>query len=205
VRHGVDRVCKLAVGAEVPPGTSGEAKIGRGLTICTVNWKRRPRDEIFEPLKRHRIARCCRRRREMGVAYRRRYIRRTSHGNLPHANDPKSSVVDKYHRADDVQTCSLWMAAASTSGRNQPTCTIQALAYRAADNILARQRVEVLRHQFEVIVRRQKCIGRDCRAGCLDSGCMGGNTEVGRKKRSEFTTRRDPSPPTLQVARNVAS
>ena len=52
-------------------------------------------------------------------------------------NDPKSSVVDKYHRAHDVPN--LFIVDGSsfvTSGRNQPTCTIQALAYRAADHII---------------------------------------------------------------------
>ncbi|HKS97206.1 MAG TPA: GMC oxidoreductase, partial [Terriglobia bacterium] len=51
-------------------------------------------------------------------------------------NDPKASVVDKHHRAHDVPN--LFIVDGSsfvTSGRNQPTCTIQALAYRAADGI----------------------------------------------------------------------
>ena len=50
--------------------------------------------------------------------------------------DPKNSVVDKFHRAHDVPN--LFIVDGSsfvTSGRNQPTCTIQALAYRAADHI----------------------------------------------------------------------
>jgi hypothetical protein len=37
-------------------------------------------------------------------------------------NDPKASVVDG--------------SSFVTSARNQPTCTISALAYRAADNII---------------------------------------------------------------------
>jgi choline dehydrogenase-like flavoprotein len=51
-------------------------------------------------------------------------------------NDSNNSVVDKYHRAHDVPN--LFIVDGSsfvTSGRNQPTCTIQALAYRAADHI----------------------------------------------------------------------
>lgn len=50
----------------------------------------------------------------------------------------KNSVVDKYHRAHDIPN--LFIVDGSsfvTSGRNQPTCTIQALAYRAADNIIS--------------------------------------------------------------------
>ncbi len=57
-------------------------------------------------------------------------------GTCRMGNDPAKSVVDKYHRAHDVQN--LFIVDGSsfvTSGRNQPTCTIQALAYRAADHI----------------------------------------------------------------------
>ncbi len=60
-------------------------------------------------------------------------------GTCRMGNDPKASVVDKYHRAHDVPN--LFIVDGSsfvTSGRNQPTCTIQALAYRASDYI-ARQ------------------------------------------------------------------
>jgi choline dehydrogenase-like flavoprotein len=60
-------------------------------------------------------------------------------GTCRMGNDPKSSVVDKYHRSHDVRN--LFIVDGSsfvTSGRNQPTCTIQALAYRASDYI-ARQ------------------------------------------------------------------
>ena len=58
-------------------------------------------------------------------------------GTCRMGNDPKSSVVDKHHRAHDVPN--LFIVDGSsfvTSGRNQPTCTIQALAYRAADHII---------------------------------------------------------------------
>jgi len=58
-------------------------------------------------------------------------------GTCRMGNDAKSSVVDKYHRAHDVPN--LFIVDGSsfvTSGRNQPTCTIQALAYRAADHII---------------------------------------------------------------------
>jgi choline dehydrogenase-like flavoprotein len=58
-------------------------------------------------------------------------------GTCRMGNDPKRSIVDKYHRAHDVPN--LFIVDGSsfvTSGRNQPTCTIQALAYRAADHII---------------------------------------------------------------------
>lgn len=58
-------------------------------------------------------------------------------GTCRMGNDPKKSVVDKNHRAHDVPN--LFIVDGSsfvTSGRNQPTCTIQALAYRAADHLV---------------------------------------------------------------------
>jgi choline dehydrogenase-like flavoprotein len=58
-------------------------------------------------------------------------------GTCRMGNDPKTSVVDKFNRAHDVPN--LFIVDGSsfvTSGRNHPTCTIEALAYRAADNIL---------------------------------------------------------------------
>jgi len=58
-------------------------------------------------------------------------------GTCRMGDDPKQSVINKYHRAHDVPN--LFMVDGSsfvTSGRNQPTCTIQALAYRASDHIV---------------------------------------------------------------------
>jgi choline dehydrogenase-like flavoprotein len=52
--------------------------------------------------------------------------------------DPAKSVVNSYGRAHDVPN--LFVVDGSsfvTSGRQQPTATIQALAYRAADNMMA--------------------------------------------------------------------
>jgi choline dehydrogenase-like flavoprotein len=46
-------------------------------------------------------------------------------------------VVDKYHKAHDVPN--LFIVDGSsfvTGGRNHPTMTIQALAFRAADNLI---------------------------------------------------------------------
>src|SRR5271165_5536223 len=58
-------------------------------------------------------------------------------GTCRMGNNPAESVVDKYHRAHDVPN--LFIVDGSsfvTSGRQQPTCTIQALAYRAADHMV---------------------------------------------------------------------
>jgi choline dehydrogenase-like flavoprotein len=57
-------------------------------------------------------------------------------GTARMGNDPKSSVVDKYHRAHDVPNLFLCDGSSFvTSGRGQPTMTIQALAFRAAEHI----------------------------------------------------------------------
>lgn len=57
-------------------------------------------------------------------------------GTCRMGNDPKSSVVNTDHRAHDVPNLFLCDGSSFvTSGRNQPTLTIQALAYRAADRI----------------------------------------------------------------------
>lgn len=58
-------------------------------------------------------------------------------GTCRMGNDPKTSVVDKYHKAHDVPN--LYIVDGSnlvTGGRNHPTMTIQALAYRAAEHIV---------------------------------------------------------------------
>jgi choline dehydrogenase-like flavoprotein len=57
-------------------------------------------------------------------------------GTCRMGNDPRTSVVDKFHRAHDVKN--LFIVDGSsfvTSGRGQPTMTIQALAFRAGDHI----------------------------------------------------------------------
>ena len=58
-------------------------------------------------------------------------------GTCRMGNDPKTSVVDKYHKSHDVPN--LYVVDGSnlvTGGRNHPTLTIQALAYRAADHLI---------------------------------------------------------------------
>ncbi len=57
-------------------------------------------------------------------------------GTCRMGDDPASAVVDRYHRAHDVPN--LFVCDGSSfvsSGRGQPTMTIQALAFRAADHI----------------------------------------------------------------------
>jgi len=58
-------------------------------------------------------------------------------GTCRMGDDPSSSVIDKYHRTHDVPN--LFISDGSsliTSGRGQPTMTIMAMAFRAADNII---------------------------------------------------------------------
>ena len=59
-------------------------------------------------------------------------------GTCRMGDDPKQSVVDRNNRAHDVRNLFLVDGSSFVSaGRNQPTCTIQALAYRAADHMIA--------------------------------------------------------------------
>ncbi|MEO7457173.1 MAG: GMC family oxidoreductase [Gemmatimonadaceae bacterium] len=67
-------------------------------------------------------------------------------GTCRMGNDPRKSVVDKYHRAHDVPN--LFVVDGSsfvTSGRGQPTETIQALAFRASEHIARLAREGALR------------------------------------------------------------
>ena len=62
-------------------------------------------------------------------------------GTCRMGNDPQTSVVDKYHRTHDVQNLFLCDGSSFvTSGRGQPTMTIMALAFRAAEHIGAAAR-----------------------------------------------------------------
>jgi choline dehydrogenase-like flavoprotein len=59
-------------------------------------------------------------------------------GTCRMGNDPKKSVINADHRTHDVQNLFLCDGSSLvTSGRGQPTMTIQALAFRAADRITA--------------------------------------------------------------------
>jgi choline dehydrogenase-like flavoprotein len=57
-------------------------------------------------------------------------------GTARMGDDPRTSVVDRFHRAHDVRN--LFVCDGSsfvTSGRGQPTMTIMALAFRAGEHI----------------------------------------------------------------------
>jgi choline dehydrogenase-like flavoprotein len=59
-------------------------------------------------------------------------------GTCRMGNDPKTSVINSDHRTHDVKNLFLCDGSSLvTSGRGQPTLTIQALAYRAADRVTA--------------------------------------------------------------------
>jgi hypothetical protein len=58
-------------------------------------------------------------------------------GTCRMGNDPKSSVVNKYHRAHDVPNLFVIDGSSMvTGGRNHPTMTISALAYRCAEHLV---------------------------------------------------------------------
>jgi len=60
----------------------------------------------------------------------------TDFGTCRMGNDPKTSVINTDHRMHDIKNLFLCdESSLVTSGRGQPTMTIQALAYRAADRI----------------------------------------------------------------------
>jgi len=62
-------------------------------------------------------------------------------GTCRMGDDPATSVVDRYNRSHDVPN--LFMVDGSsmvTSGRGQPTMTIMALAFRAAEHMIAAAR-----------------------------------------------------------------
>ncbi|HSH75412.1 MAG TPA: GMC oxidoreductase, partial [Longimicrobiales bacterium] len=59
-------------------------------------------------------------------------------GTCRMGDDARTSVVDRHHRAHDVPNLFICDGSSLvTGGRGQPTMTIQALAFRAADHITA--------------------------------------------------------------------
>jgi choline dehydrogenase-like flavoprotein len=57
-------------------------------------------------------------------------------GTCRMGDDPASSVVDRYHRSHDIRNLFICDGSSFvTSGRGQPTMTIMALAFRAAEHI----------------------------------------------------------------------
>ena len=59
-------------------------------------------------------------------------------GTCRMGDDPTTSVVDRHHRSHDVQNLFICDGSSMvTSGRGQPTMTIMAMAFRAAEHITA--------------------------------------------------------------------
>jgi choline dehydrogenase-like flavoprotein len=57
-------------------------------------------------------------------------------GTCRMGDDPRTSVVDRYHRTHDVKNLFICDGSSFvTSGRGQPTMTIMALAFRASEHI----------------------------------------------------------------------
>jgi choline dehydrogenase-like flavoprotein len=62
-------------------------------------------------------------------------------GTCRMGDDPRTSVVDRWHRTHDVPNLFVCDGSSMvTSGRGQPTMTIQALAFRAGEHIAAAAR-----------------------------------------------------------------
>jgi choline dehydrogenase-like flavoprotein len=59
-------------------------------------------------------------------------------GTCRMGNDPRTSVIDKFHRTHDVRNLFICDGSSLvTSSRGQPTATISALAFRAGEHIAA--------------------------------------------------------------------
>jgi choline dehydrogenase-like flavoprotein len=59
-------------------------------------------------------------------------------GTCRMGDDPATSVIDKYHRSHEIPNLFICDGSSLvTSGRGQPTMTIQALAFRAGEHIAA--------------------------------------------------------------------
>ncbi len=57
-------------------------------------------------------------------------------GTCRMGDDPNTSVIDRYHRSHQVKNLFICDGSSMvTSGRGQPTMTIMALAFRAAEHI----------------------------------------------------------------------
>jgi len=66
------------------------------------------------------------------------------HGTCRMGDDAKTSVVDPHHRTHDVSNLFIVDGSSFVTACCQPTCTIQALAYRAADHIAREARKAVI-------------------------------------------------------------
>ena len=73
-----------------------------------------------------------------GLQQRTRWLRSLIFGTCRMGDDPATSVVDRHHRSHDVPNLFICDGSSMvTSGRGQPTMTIMALAFRAAEHIAA--------------------------------------------------------------------
>jgi choline dehydrogenase-like flavoprotein len=62
-------------------------------------------------------------------------------GTCRMGDDPETSVVDRYHRSHDIPNLFICDGSSFvTSGRGQPTMTIKALAFRAAEHMMSAAR-----------------------------------------------------------------
>lgn len=66
-------------------------------------------------------------------------------GTCRMGDDPRTSVVDRYHRSHDVPNLFICDGSSFvTSGRGQPTMTIMALAFRASEHIARAARMNAI-------------------------------------------------------------
>ena len=110
-----------------------------GLPALRVTFERHPDDEKTEQFIRERMFEIMHTTGAKKVWENPVTILPSRHlmGSCRMGHDPKTSVVNPENRAHDVPN--LYIVDGSslvTSGRQQPTATIQALAYRAADRII---------------------------------------------------------------------
>jgi choline dehydrogenase-like flavoprotein len=97
--------------------------------VATLKWMMQRQHEILEAMGAKKI---------WGDPIDTFYPSRHLIGTCRMGKDPAKAVVNSYGRAHDVPN--LFIVDGSnlvTSARQQPTATIQALAYRAADNMIA--------------------------------------------------------------------
>ena len=98
--------------------------------LATMNWLMTKQVEILEAAGAKKVW-------TGGVAIEDNLPSRHLMGTCRMGNDSKSSVVNRYHRAHDVPNLLVVDGSSFvTCARQQPTATIQALAYRAADHAI---------------------------------------------------------------------
>lgn len=117
-----------------------ELKDSWGLPALRVTYQRHPDDVAtmkFALARQHEILQAAGAKKTWDFGYDDLSYSVHLMGTCRMGNDPRTSVVDRFNRAHDVPN--LFIVDGSslvTSGRQQPTATIQALAYRAAAHII---------------------------------------------------------------------